>query len=69
METQLKDKFINILYFMQKNTDFAPRSVKVGRCPAYVKPCVEDTVLPTQELICNSISGDFDDIHDDIINF
>ena len=54
---------------MQINTDFAPRSVKVGRCPAYVKPCVEDTVLPTQELICNSISGDFDDIQDDIINF
>ena len=52
---------------MQKTTDFARKGVKAGPCPAYVRPWAEEAPLLLQALLCQSISGDFDDIVDDEI--
>ena len=52
---------------MQKTTDFVRKGVKAGPCPAYVRPWAEEAPLLLQALLCQSISGDFDDIVDDEI--
>ena len=52
---------------MQKTTDFVRKGVKAGPCPAYVRPWAEEAPLLLQALLCQSISGDFDDIGDDAI--
>lgn len=52
---------------MQTTTDFARKGVKAGPCPAYVRPWAEETPLLLLALLCQSISGDFDDIVDDEI--